>query len=160
MIRNVEESRIALMTLSILLCFTLLISGSCKKKEQSEEIGKDVTVEEMPDTSTSKQIVWEKASEKIDLRILYAGLLETERAKDFVTFLAAHFEEVETADYLTFNGGEYSGFDVTIIDHDGVNFDASIALFKLSHQYTHAAIAVGVPGANICSRLDLKTAYL
>jgi len=160
MVKYAKENRIVLMALSICLCFTLSISSSCKKKEQSEEIRQDVPSEQITHTSTSEQIVWVEASEKIDLRILYAGLLETDRAKDFVAFLAAHFEKVETTDYLTFKGAESAGFDVTIIDHDGVESDASIAVFKLSHQYTHAAIAVGVPGANICSQLSLKTAYM
>ncbi len=149
----------AFTALTICLCFGLSISSSCKK-EQSEEIGQDVPSEEITHTYTSEQIGRVGASEKSDLRILYAGLLETDRAKDFAAFLAAHFEKVETTEYLTFKGAESAGFDVTIIDHDGVDSDASKAVFKLSHQYAHAAIAVGVPGAQICSQLSLKTAYL
>jgi hypothetical protein len=160
MIKYAKENRIVLMTLSVCFCFALSISSSCKKKEQSEEIGQNVPAEEITHTSTSERIVWVEASDKIDLRILYAGLLETDRAKDFVSFLAAYFEKVETTDYLTFKETESAGFDVTIIDHDGLDSDESKALFKLSHQYTHAAIAVGVPGALICSQISLKTAYL
>lgn len=155
-----KENIIVLATLSICLSFTLMISSGCKKKEQSEKTRKDVPAKQIKDTTSSEQIVWVGASEKIDLRILYAGLLETDRAKDFVAFLVAHFETVETTDYLTFKGGESAGFDVTIIDHDGVDFDVSKAVFKLSHQYAHAAIAVGVPGAHICGQISLKTAYL
>ncbi|MHC4207449.1 MAG: hypothetical protein ACYSTT_22560, partial [Planctomycetota bacterium] len=123
MVEYAKENRIALMTLNVCLCFILLISSSCKKKEQSEEIGQDVPAERIPNTSTSGQIVWEEASEKIDLQILYAGLLETDRAKDFVAFLTAHFEKVKTTDYLTFREAESAGFDVTIIDQDGVDTD-------------------------------------
>lgn len=160
MVKYAKENRIALMALSICLCFALSISSSCKKKEQSEEIGQNVPTEETIHPSTSEQVAWADASEKSDLRILYAGLLETDRAKDFVAFLGAHFEKVRTTDYLTFNGDESAGFDVTIIDYDGVDSDESKAVSKLSHQYAHAAVAVGAPGALICSQLSLKTAYL
>ncbi len=158
MAKYAKENRIVLIALSICLCFALSISSSCKKKEQSEEIGRNVPAEEITHTSTSEQIVWVEASEKSDLRILYAGLLDTDRAKDFVAFLAAHFEKVETTDYLTFKGAKSAGFDVTIIDHDGEDFDAP--RLRLSPPYAHAAIAVGVPGAFLCEGLRLKTEYL
>jgi hypothetical protein len=96
--------------------------------------------------------------DRAGLRILYAGLLETDRAKDFVAFLGEHFEKVETTGYLTFTGTESADFDVTIMDHDGVDFKAP--RLRISHQYDHAAIAVGVPGAFLCSGLSLKTGYL
>lgn len=96
--------------------------------------------------------------EHAGLRILYAGLLDTDRAKDFVAFLGEHFEKVETTEYLTFKGNESADFDVTIIDHDGVDFKAP--RLRISRQYDHATIAVGVPGAFLCSGLSLKTGYL
>lgn len=96
--------------------------------------------------------------DRADLRILYAGLLETDRAKDFVVFSGRHFAEVKTTDYNTFTGSRAAGFDVTIIDYDGVDTKASPLL--LSPFYSAATITIGVPGALICSRLNLKTAYL
>ena len=93
------------------------------------------------------------------LRILYAGLLETDRAKDFVAFLGDHFAKVETTDYNSFTGSEAAGFDVTIIDHDGVDLKAP-QLWLLSPLHSAATITVGVSCANICKRLSLKTAYL
>lgn len=158
MVKCAKENRIVLIALSICLCFALSISSSCRKKGQSEGIGRAVRTEELTRTYASERIVWAGASEKSDLRILYAGLLDTDRAEDFVAFLAAHFERVETTDYLTFQGDESAGFDVTIIDHDGEDFDAP--RLQLVPQYAHAAIAVGVPGAFLCSGLDLKTGYL
>jgi len=158
MVTYAKEHRIVLMALSVCLCFTLSISSGCKKKERSEEVGQDVPAEEIIYTYTSEQGVRLGASGKSDLRILYAGLLKTDRAKDFVAFLAHHFEKVETTGYLTFQGTESAGFDVTIIDHDGTDFNAP--RLQLAPQDTHAAIAVGVPGAFMCSGLDLKTGYL
>jgi hypothetical protein len=92
------------------------------------------------------------------LKILYAGLPDTDRAKDFLEFLGEHFGTVETTDYNTFTGSEAKGFDVTIIDHDGA--DTKAPRLRLSPQYAHATITVGVPGAFLCSGLSLKTGYL
>jgi hypothetical protein len=98
------------------------------------------------------------SQDRAGLRILYAGLLETDRAKDFVAFLGEHFAKVETTDYNTFTGSQAAGFDVTIIDHDGADIEAPRLL--LHPFYGAATITIGVPGAHICSRLNLKTAYL
>jgi hypothetical protein len=159
MVRCAEEDRILVVALTVGLCLALSISSGCRKKGQSEGMGKAVRAEELARTYAAERMAWAGASAKSDLRILYAGLLETDRATDFVAFLAAHFEKVETTDYLTFKGDESAGFDVTIIDRDGVGCDES-ALFKLSPQYAHAAVAVGVPGALLCQGLRLKTGYL
>ena len=96
--------------------------------------------------------------ERAGLRILYAGLPDTDRAEDFVAFLGKHFEEVKTTEYLTFKGTESAGFDVTIIDHDGA--DTKVPRLRISRQYSSATISVGVPGAFMCSGLSLKTGYL
>ena len=96
--------------------------------------------------------------DRAGLRILYAGLLETDRAKDFVAFLGEHFAKVETTDYNTFTGGEAAGFHVTVIDPDGTDNKASrLPLFRF---HSGATVTVGVPGARICKGLGLKTAYL
>ena len=96
--------------------------------------------------------------EHAGLRILYAGVLDTDRAKDFVAFLDEHFERVETTDYLKFTSDKSDGFDVTILDYDGV--DLRVRGPNISRSYSHALITLGVPGAHTCSRLGLKTAYL
>jgi len=92
------------------------------------------------------------------LRILYAGLLETDRAKNFVAFLGEHFPKVETTDYNSFTASQATGFDVTIIDHDGVDNRAPRPL--LYSIYSAATVTVGVPGARICDDMGLKTGYL
>ena len=158
MVEGARENRIVLMVLGVCLCLVLMIFSSCREKEQAEGTGQDVPAEETTHTSSSEQMVWTHASEKSDLRILYAGLMETDRARDFVAFLAARFETVETTEYLTFKEAESTGFDVTILDHDGLDVEAS--RLWISRRYDRATIAVGVPGARVCSRLDLKTAYL
>jgi outer membrane lipoprotein-sorting protein len=212
MIKCGKGKRIILLALFVCLCFSLVISSGCKKKDQSEEARQDVPAEQTKDTTTSGQVVQSRESEKstyvseseqaiqsnisdktilvskseqifqssaseetehlyqpeivdpnrasikINLRILYAGLLGTDRAKDFIGFLSEHFEKVETTDYNTFTGNESIDFDVAIIDYDGK--DTSAPRSNISRQYTRATVTMGVPGAFLCSRLSLKTGYL
>jgi uncharacterized lipoprotein YehR (DUF1307 family) len=158
MVKCAKEKRIVLATLAICLFFILTISSGCKKKEQPEEARQNVPAEEITPTSTPEQVVQAGTSEKINLRILYAGLPNTDRAKDFVDFLSKHFKQVETTDYNTFTGDEAADFDVAIIDHDGL--DTRAPRPNVSRQYTGATVTMGVPGAFICSRLSLKTGYL
>lgn len=130
-----------------LLAFLLTIFIGCKKKEQSQDT-----------QQTVETLKTETTSEKIDLNILYAGLPNTDRAKDFVGFLKKHFKQVETTDYTTFTGNYTSDFDVAIIDHNGIGFRTPRP--NISRQYSRATVTMGVPGAFICSNLSLKTGYL
>jgi len=154
MVKCAKENKIILLALAICLFFTLTISTGCKKKEQSEQARQD-SAEKTKNISASRPT---DMTEKIDLRILYAGLPDTDRAKDFVNFLSKHFKQVETSDYNTFTGEEAADFDVAIIDYDGLEFKAPRP--NVSRQYTGAAVTMGVPGAFVCSNLSLKTGYL
>jgi hypothetical protein len=158
MIKCTVKNGIVLVVLGLWLVFAVLISGGCKKKEQPEEARQAVPAEETQQVSTSEEIDKIDVSEKIELRILYAGLPNTERAKDFVDFLTKHFKEVETTDYNTFVESKTAGFDVTIIDYDGQ--DTRAPLPSISREYSRATITVGSPGAKIGNRLSLKTGYL
>ena len=135
--------------LSVVLVFFLtfisIVFMGCRKNQPQE--AQQTVKSQKTDTS-----------EKIDLSILYAGLPNTDRAKDFVNFLKKHFRQVETTDYNTFRGSHTADFDVAVIDHDGV--DTRAPRPKISRQYARATITVGVPGAFICSNLSLKTGYL
>ena len=131
----------------------LVVTNGCKKSGSSESAGSNDSID-----PTAKLIEDVNVTEKIDLTILYAGLLDTDRAKDFTDFLSKHFTEVKTTDYMKFTGMESTPFDVAIIDHNGLGFNAPLP--NISQQYSHATITVGVPGAFLCSRLNLKTGYL
>ena len=145
--KNTFENKLALTAaLVFLLAFMLIMYASCKKKEPSHE---------SQQTAESQTI---ETSEKIALRILYAGLLNTDREKDFVDFLKKHFQQVETTDYYAFTGSYKTDFDVAIIDHNGLGFNVPTP--KISRQYSRATVTVGVPGAFLCSHLSLKTGYL
>lgn len=143
---TVKNKSVLSAALVFLLAFVLIVFVGCKKKGQSKEAQQAVIPQKIETT------------EKIDLRILYAGLPNTERAKDFVDFLKKHFKQVETTDYNTFTGSYTSDFDVAIIDHNGVGFRTPVP--NLSRQYSRATVTMGVPGAFLCSRLSLKTGYL
>ena len=131
--------------LVIFLVFVSIVFVGCKK-DQPQETQQTVKSQK---TDTS---------EKIDLSILYAGALKTDRAKDFVGFLKEHFRQVETTDYNTFTGNNDTDFDVAIIDYDGADTDAP--RLRINRQYARATVTMGVPGAFICSNLSLKTGYL
>lgn len=96
--------------------------------------------------------------EKFALKILYAGLADTDRAKDFMDFLDDHFEQVIFTDYNRFSEKAVKDYDVVILDHDGTETQAPVP--TISDIYSRATVTMGVPGADICSRLSLKTGYL
>ncbi len=132
--------------------------GGCKKSVPTEEMTEAAEVAKTDATGEEVEVVSGDVGEKIDLRILYAGLPDTDRQKDFVKFLGGHFEKVGVGDYLNFRAEQADGFDVVILDHDGADFRAPRP--DVSRDYSRATVTMGVPGADICSRLDLKTGYL
>jgi len=142
--KSTSKNKMALSLVFLLALFPIVFSG-CKKEKPQET--QQVVESQKTDTS-----------EKIGLRILYAGLPNTDRAKDFVDFLTRHFQQVETTDYNTFTGSHTADFDVAIVDHDGAYNSAP--RLRISRQYARATITVGVPGAFLCSNLSLKTGYM
>ena len=158
MTKYIIRNRIILAALTIWFVFTLMIFVSCRKKEQPEDTQQAVPTEKTKHVSASEKIDKTDISDKIGLRILYVGLPNTERAKNFVEFLTKHFKQVETTDYNAFKESETSGFDVTIIDYDGQ--DTRAPLPSISSEYSRATITVGSPGADLGNRLSLKTGYL
>jgi len=146
-------------TVLTLCCVLVMVFAfGCRKKEQPQGSGQKAPPETTKPVPAADRVYQADTGEKINLRVLYAGVPNSERAKDFVDFLAKHFKEVETADYNAFKEGQSTDFDVTILDYDGVNTRAPRP--KISRDYAHATITVGVPGAFICGNLSLKTGYL
>jgi hypothetical protein len=97
---------------------------------------------------------------KITMRILYAGHPGSAREKDFVEFLGKYFTQVQTGDLATFDDKSADGFDVAILDYDGDGVEALHAPRpKLSQNYAHATVTVGVAGGLIGNQLRLKTGY-
>jgi hypothetical protein len=151
---NTAENKMVYPALFVLLlAFVPIFFVGCKKKEESQQQAAESR--ETKQVSDSQRF---DTSEKIGLRILYAGLLNTERAKDFVYFLKTYFQLVETTNYNTFTGSYTTDFDVAIIDYNGVGYNVPPP--KISRQYSRATVTVGVPGACLCSGFSLKTGYL
>ena len=97
-------------------------------------------------------------SEKSDLRILYVGLADTERQKDFVTFLGKHFKQIDTADYYAFTEEQTKDCDVAIFDKDGIEW-APLEI-DVSDKYSRATVSIGVPGAFWVRKVSPKMGYM
>ncbi len=138
-----------------LLVFSVL--GGCKKEVPGAKTGQAAQVEKTQSPPKEVEVVSDDGPDKINLKILYAGLLDTDRQKDFVKFLSGHFIEVGIGDYLNFKPDQAEGFDVVILDHDGAEYWAPRP--DVPRDYSRATITMGVPGALICRNLGLKTAY-
>jgi hypothetical protein len=144
------------LALLIALCPTALVS--CKKNVQPGQTQSAAESRKAASAAASESSTETGPAGKIALRILYAGLPNTERAKDFVDFLSSHFQHVETTDYKTFTGRQAADFDVAIVDYDGTSTKAPH--LRISPQYTRATVTIGAAGAFLCSDLSLKTGYL
>jgi len=152
------KGKSACTVLTLCCVLVMIFAFGCKKKEQPQGSGQRPSTETTKPAPAPEQVYQVDTAEKINLRILYAGVPDTERAKDFTEFLAKHFEQVKTADYKAFKEDQAGGFDVVILDYDGVGFSAPRP--NISRQYSRATVTMGVPGAFICSSLALKTGYL
>lgn len=101
--------------------------------------------------------------DKNPLRILYVGMPGTERQEDFDAFLSQHFEGVKIINVLFFNEKQAKGSDVVILDKDGIQWGGrgGDPLYKLeiSDQYSHATLALGIPGAFLYDQMKLKPGY-
>lgn len=144
--------------LTLCLVVGMIFAFGCKKKEQPQVSGQKAPTETTKPAPAPDRVYQPDTAEKINLRILYVGVPNTERAKDFTDFLTEHLAKVETIDYNTFKEDQSTGFDVIILDYDGVGFSAPQP--NVSRQYSRATVTVGVPGAFICSSLRLKMGYL
>jgi len=105
------------------------------------------------------------AGDKIPLKILYVGLVNTERQKDFVSFLSDNFTEVKTADLYAFKEEQTSSSDVIILDKDGIQWAGRgdgkpLMNYPVSNQYSRPTISIGIPGAFWTDRMGLKTGYM
>lgn len=158
MTKYIIRNTIILAALTIWFVFTLMIFVSCRKKEQPEDTQQAVPTEKTKHVSASEKIDKTDVSDKIGLRILYVGHPDSAREKDFVSFLTKQFKAVETADLKDFNEGQTDGFDVTILDYDGDGFKAP--RLRISTNFSRPVITVGVAGALMSGRWNLKTGYL
>jgi hypothetical protein len=101
--------------------------------------------------------------DKLPLRILYAGMPDTARQKDFVSFLGKHFVAVKAVDVKTFTEAQAKDSDVVILDKDGIQWGNRggnpLRDLKLPETYSRATLALGTPGAFLLDRMGLKPGY-
>jgi hypothetical protein len=106
----------------------------------------------------------DKTTERMPLQILYVGIPDTERQKDFVSFLSQHFSDIKTADVGTFQEEQTKNSDVVILDKDGIEWGsrgetAPLSALSFSEHYSRATISLGIPGAFWADRQKLKPGY-
>jgi hypothetical protein len=99
------------------------------------------------------------AQEKISLSVLYAGIPDAPRTKEFQQFLGQHFTKVGLAPFTEFKPEMADGYDVVI-------FDAPVPVLPdrigvppvpvLPRDFNRASVLVAGPGVNIARALDLK----
>ena len=137
---------------------TISLSLNCRDKESEPEPAEGDPRQTITETASAPQVEPTLSPEKIPLRILYVGLPETERQKDFVTFLSEHFTHVETADYNAFKEEQTEDCDVAILDKDGLEWKALD--IRVSNQYSRATVSLGVPGAFWVRSVSRKMGYM
>lgn len=142
---------ISLLLASSLLCW------SCRKKTPEPQPEQQVAGGSA-ETATTIASQPSAPPGKIPLRILYVGLPDTERKKDFVAFLGRHFTQVDTADYNAFEEEQTKDCDVAIFDKDGLEW-APLDI-DVSPQYSRATVSLGVPGAFWVRRVSRKMGYM
>lgn len=156
--------RLASVVLVVGLAYALTISGGCKRKGPPEDAQQAVVDQGAEQGSTSEVVADHGTSVKHDLRILYVGLPDTERQKDFVSFLSRNFTEVKTADLYAFKEEQTKDSDVVILDKDGIQWGSRggkpLTDLKVSNQYSRSTISLGIPGAFWTDRMRLKTGYM
>lgn len=164
MIKFTVTRRIVFVALTLWLISTLAILGGCKKKDQPEDNQQANGPQKTEHGSVSEKVDKADTSEKFGLRILYVGLPNTERQKDFVSFLSKNFTEVKTADLYTFKEEQTKDSDVVILDKDGIQWGSRggkpLRDLKVSDQYSRSTISLGIPGAFWTDRMKLKTGYM
>ncbi|MEW6747637.1 MAG: hypothetical protein AB1486_33315 [Planctomycetota bacterium] len=106
----------------------------------------------------------ETEAARIPLTILYVGMPDTDRQKDFVTFLSQQFSEVRFADLDSFKEDETRECDVVILDKDGVQWGDEggkpLRDLKLSPHYSRPTMSLGIPGAFFTDSRHLRTGYM
>jgi hypothetical protein len=107
--------------------------------------------------------VWGQANPKLNLSVAYIGHHGSDRESDFVKFLSAHFQQVDSGDLTGFDGSQFPKADVLLLDYDGEPNDIITKGFprpKLQQDYSRPTLTIGVAGGLICSGLRLKTGYM
>ena len=174
--------KLSLLSIVVLTTVLLMICACSKRADESRaepntdapvqgSVQPDVDViavndslETTRDSRATAKYTHELSQEgKISLRILYAGMPNTARQKDFVSFLSRHFVDVKAVAFSSFSEDQANESDVVILDKDGIQWadrgGNPLSDIKLSDTYSRATLALGSPGAFLYSRMRLKPGY-
>ena len=115
----------------------------------------------------------ETAAGKFELRILYAGNRESDRAKDFAAFLEEHFAKVTVAGLADFKPSDADGYDVVIFDWTSIyprdksgKIDQSLGNIsmpktpRLPQDFSRPTVLIGAAGGQVAGSLQLKINWL
>jgi hypothetical protein len=113
------------------------------------------------------------AAEPMKLKVLYAGNLESARAKDFTAFLEKHFAKVTAADLAKFQEADAKDQDVVVIDWTSIyprdksgkidNAAGQMSMPpapQLSLAYARPTVLIGAAGGQLAGSLQLKINWL
>ena len=155
---KLQKTTLLRYTTVILLLGVLIALQVFKKKESPPAQDETQTALVKPD---GLQVT---GGSKIPLKILYVGLTNTERQKDFVSFLSDNFTEVKSTDLYAFKEEQTNNSDVIILDKDGIQWadrgGKPLWDLRVSNQYSRPTISMGIPGAFWTDRMRLKTGYM
>jgi len=156
-----KATTLSYFTLILLLALAFTLSA-CKKKQSPP--ARDETQNVLVESTTQPQPQQKTTDDKIPLQILYVGLPDTERQKDFVSFLSGNFTEVKTAGLDTFAEEQTKDSDVIILDNDGIQWGSRggnpLRDLHVSVQYSRPTLSLGIPGVFWTDRMRLKTGYM
>jgi len=146
--------------IAVVLLLVVLIALQVFKKKEPQP-----AQQETQNALVKSDIQQVIAGDKIPLKILYVGLPNTERQKDFVSFLSGNFQEAKTADLYAFKEEQTNNSDVIILDKDGIQWAGRgdgkpLMNYPVSNQYSRPTISLGIPGAFWTDRMRLKTGYM
>jgi hypothetical protein len=110
-------------------------------------------------------------AQKIDLKVLYAGVLGHPRTKDFQEFLGKSFTEVGTVELKSLDQKVAAKFDVVIVDSpspygQGPESRGAPPAFKmpaapeLTTDFTKPTILIGAAGGKVLGGLKIKLQWL
>ena len=115
------------------------------------------------------------AAEKANVKVLYAGNVDSPRAKDFTSFLAKHFVQVTPVDLRKLRDADAQGHDVVLVDWTSIyprDKDGKISRDKqapsmsmppavqLSRDFDRPTILIGAAGGQFSQGRNLKIDWL
>ena len=115
------------------------------------------------------------AAEKADLKVLYAGNVDSPRGRDFTSFLKGRFAKVTPVELAKFRETDAQGHDVILFDWTSIyarDKDGKVTNDKntpgiamppvprLSREFDRPTILIGAAGGQAAGALNLKINWL